>query len=174
MALLLNANDSVNRSYTITKPSPNHTLTVNGVGERTENLVPPDLTRNYMALQGVTDGITYCVASSGGALYVIPASNSETYTIKVHTGDETLPILRCGFIDIATPTVGRQITQAKEIVNAKNPSLTTTNSANKPYFIFQISGSYATEHGLANVMLNSGSTPKPYEPYGYFIEIEVS
>lgn len=33
MALLLNANDSVNRSYTITKPSPNHPLPVVGVGE---------------------------------------------------------------------------------------------------------------------------------------------
>jgi hypothetical protein len=33
MALLLNASDSVNRSYTITKPSPTHPLDVVGVGE---------------------------------------------------------------------------------------------------------------------------------------------
>jgi hypothetical protein len=40
-----------------------------------------------------------------------------------------------------------------------------------PYVEVRLCGNSIT---VTNIMLNEGSTALPYEPYGYFIEIEVS
>ena len=82
MALLLNANDSVSRSYSITKPSPLHPIVPTECGERTENLWDAD---KVTQIQVASDAsiVRYGIAFSGSAFSLCLISNSEMfYKIK--------------------------------------------------------------------------------------------
>lgn len=87
MALLLNANDSVNRSYTITKPSPNHPLDVQGVGTLDGGQYKIPILNNS---QTTNIYLSEQLMKIGDTVDSLASSGTVTYNIKklVLTGEE--------------------------------------------------------------------------------------
>lgn len=125
-----------------------------------ENLCNPNLTRYEKTYNagGIVDFV-------GGATYLLPIEANTTYTVKIHS-DEPISVLRIGLYNEDTPIDGTFVTSLQEKISLSNPTATVTNS-NYRYLYVQISGSYINQYGLAHVMINTGSTPLPYEPYNH-------
>ena len=125
-----------------------------------ENLCNPNLTRYEKTYNagGIVDFV-------GGATYLLPIEANTTYTVKIHS-DEPISVLRIGLYNEDTPIDGTFVTSLQEKISLSNPTATVTNS-NYRYLYVQISGSYINQYGLAYVMINTGSTPLPYEPYNH-------
>lgn len=162
MALLLNAGDTVSRSYSYTQPSPLHPSLPQGTGERTGNLFDKTATntnngyipngyvradgtentnRDYRASEYISVD-----ASTAYTLYCVVALNAPS--VCFYDSDKN-------FIS-GVPYSGR----------VTIPFITPQNAA-----FLRLSYRAIDEDAI---MLNTGSTALPYEPYGYFIEIEVS
>lgn len=163
MALLLNANDSVNRSYTITKPSPNHPLDVNGVGVRSENLFDGEWSQGGINING------NLVSSSERIRAFQTVQPNTTYTFS----STKFVRLIYGY------NADKKVDVIYDVGSDLSQSVTFTTQSNCTRIGIAIAASTTATGNIlpsdiSDVMLNAGSTPKPYEPYGYFIEIEVS
>lgn len=171
MALLLNANDSVNRSYTITKPSPNHQLPVNGVGVRTENLFDG---ANLITDAFFRDGIIYYApidVRPRNIIYV-PVQGGKTYTFSINnfvSGTNFQSV--CSIDKPAINTIYRINDQTTFVTHGAVTTFIRTMPQEANWWAIQI---MSLDNLDNEIMINEGSTAKPYEPYGYFIEIEVS
>lgn len=129
---------------------------------RTTNLFPDNAVRYEYALGSGARIVSY----NGAAMYIIPIANGATYTCKIYTPDVSILVVRLALYDKSSPSVGDVVYGLQEVLNQVEPTLTITNSYNKPYLIVQISGVYVDTYGIDDVMLNLGSEPLPYEPYG--------
>ena len=186
MALLLNAGDTVSRSYSYTQPSPLHPSQPQGTGERTGNLL--NLNRTYSNLF-TTDttkwmngaatvdnvGISYAETeiigdvikvtskiSGYGASFLIEASPNTTYTVSFET-DKVSSGSYCGISDRdINGTVISNIT-----AQGKSATFTTHDSCAFLNVCFRFPTADGTVT-FSNIMLNTGSQPLPYEPYGQY------
>ena len=154
MALLLNAGDTVSRSYSYTQPSPLHPSQPEGTGERTGNLFdksqPTTLTNKYLLSNGEESSNTSEWAASAS----IPVSG---YYVTLTGVGGNLPSI-CAYDS------SKQFVRGK---NYGNSSRTTIDISECSYIRF----SYVPSVQGNTAMLNYGSTPLPYEPYGYKIPI---
>ena len=124
-----------------------------------KNLLNPNLTRFAYAINGAS----YFTPYENGAVYLIPIKNNTAYTIKVYSS-ETIPGVRLGLYNKSSPINGDYVTNLQEVLQTTSPSLTIINTTYK-YLVAQISSVYFNDYGLNNIMLNTGSTALPYEPY---------
>jgi hypothetical protein len=129
-------------------PTPSNPADVNGVGVRTENL----WSENYTGI--IQNTITYLPLNVGDGDYTL----SSTVTTE---GQAAVLFLIAGNVSAGASTVNngvwigqnRTVTAVDGYITIAYRKYTETNPEN------------------ANTMLNTGTTAKPYEPYGYKIQI---
>lgn len=160
MALLLNAGDTVSRSYSYTQPSPLHPSQPQGTGERTGNLFDGQTEAGiYLAANGNKYGD---YTNGMRAANKISVSAGTTYTLSCHS--ENIISLR-----ILEWNGSTFVTQTPKYNISGDVYLTVTTDANTTQIAFNIegvNGQYASK-----IMLNTGSTALPYEPWGIKIPI---
>lgn len=147
-------------------PTPSNPVDVNGVGERTENLFDKDnatVIGSYIASE--TGVLTYSTTAKS---VVIPCQANTTYTLSKTKGTR----FTVGSYD-SNPSNGD--TATNWTADHAATSITITTTANSQYlvvfFYYTPSETETYEQVLATLMMNTGSTAKPYEPYGYKIPI---
>lgn len=142
-------------------PTPDNPVMPEFVGVRTEQLFDASTLENgiYLAANGNKYGGATVGVRSGTKIKVLP---NTTYTLSAQSSaNVSLRIL-----EWASGTFTKQF--AKYDISG-SVSLTVTTTAETTEIAFNIegeNGQYAT-----NIMLNSGSTALPYEPFGYKIPI---
>lgn len=150
----------------IPSPNPDYPQEVVGVGERTGNLLK--LTDDYVTdIRGVSVSIKNgaltikgTATSSGGRNIYL----SETCTLKAGTytlSGAAVPELRYCLSKVAD---GSAI-----IATYGQTTVTLTEDVVVSFGLNFIEG--VTYDATVNVMLNEGSTPLPYEPYGYKVDL---
>lgn len=149
-------------------PTPENPVEVVGVGDRTGNLFDPNSTRYHMG----KDANNKIGIVAYGAMFYIEAAPNTNYTIKAYTTDSTFVRLYLSNAPIVDG-VAESYNVISESETTINPEVTISNT-NYTYLWIQTGGTWYTEHGGSSIMLNSGSTALPYEPYGYKIPVVTS
>ena len=146
-------------------PSPDNPIIPEFCGDKTRNLFDPNSTRYHMG-KGTNNVIT---SAPNGAMFYIKAEPNTTYVIKVHNTDSTFVRLY-----LSNAPIVENVTESYNVISESettiNPEVTISNTYYE-YLWIQVGGTWYTEHGGSSIMLNSGSTTLPYEPYGYKIPI---
>ncbi len=188
MALLLNAGDTVSRSYSYTQPSPLHPSQPSECGERTGNLVRfyqeemqdtfygvditvknAEITLNGTVSTGSGHWVEIGYKFGGGTEIrddvVIPCESETSYTIAIE-------ILDGNSSEIRNITFG--VYNKNKTIDIGS-SLTTTFDGDINRIFISLGAEGVVFNNLKiRIMFNKGSTALPYEPYGYFIGIEAS
>lgn len=146
-------------------PTPDSPIMPQGTGDRTGNLFNPNSTRYHMG-KGSNNRIGNV---PNGAMFYIKVASNTNYTIKVHTTDSTFVRLYLSDAPIVEG-VAESYNVISESETTINPEVTISNT-DYTYLWIQTGGTWYTEHGGSSIMLNTGSTALPYEPYGYKIPI---
>lgn len=133
-----------------------------GVGEKTENLFPPNAKRYEYAIDGDIRIKNY----SGGCMYFVNVKTNTDYVVTINSLNEST------FIKTATtnnPNIGAVVDDFKESSYSVDPSL-SLNSGNNQWLVLYVSAAFAENHNDVNklIMLNEGSTPIPHEPFGKY------
>ena len=128
---------------------------------KTANLFDPNSTRYHMG-KGSNNRIG---SVANGAMFYIEAAPNTNYTIKIHTTDSTFVRLYLSNAPIVE-NVAESYNVISESETTINPEVTISNT-NYTYLWIQAGGTWYTEHGGESIMLNTGSTALPYEPYGW-------
>ena len=163
-------------------PTPSSPVDVSGVGERTGNLV--DIST---AEKGRLDNGEVGYASATTALSVsdgtISFTTSANYRgcccgfVEIPTGAESLT-LRGTFT--GEDGIGKKFVfydsqktwlNADVTVSATQSTSTATIPASAKYVRLSFTGQRASDYTISNLMLNTGSTAQPFEPYGYTVPI---
>lgn len=145
-------------------PTPDSPVMPQGTGDKTANLFDKTTLENgiYLASNGNKYGDITNGVRAGVKIKALP---NTAYTLSAQSSaNVSLRIFEWGN--------GTFIKQTPKYNISGNISLTVTTDAETTEIAFNIEGvnaQYAT-----SIMLNTGSTALPYEPYGYFIEIEAS
>lgn len=151
-------------------PTPSNPVEVNGVGERTENLFDGQLQQGYYAY-ATGD---YTLGNPYVCTHLIPCTENTTYTFRcINTGggsknygyvffDSAQNRIDSDYINVFTE--GDVVTHT-----ATTPQNTAFLAINIAYGRRQ--ASVIRPSDITDFMLNSGSTAKPYEPYGFKIPI---
>ena len=139
-------------------PSPQNPVDVNGVGERTANLTSTNAWKNIYT----TDTRSYFSASFqivGGTQSSVNVRDTGNYTLKL-TGltNETVRFKHNG--------AATDIIIFSYACNFSEPTDLTISFYANGYNPTVLNGI-----DITNIMLNTGSTALPYEPYGYKIPI---
>lgn len=141
-------------------PSPASPIYPSETGERTENLF------DALLINGIIDGDTGA-ASSGAVdnrvysnfIKVIP---SAEYTIDfLNSSEYSIAIYSYGY------DFGYNKSESIKTWRSLPISFSFANSYNIRIYIKRNDENDFTPESISNIMLNSGSTAKPYEPYGY-------
>ena len=155
MALLLNANDSVSRSYSITKPSPLHPIVPSECGERTGNLFDDNATdteNGYITGRFLKSDNTTSSNSVYNVSEYIELHPEQTYTISRYANSASTPGI-C-FYDANKDYISGLSYSGQNVLSFTTPT-------NTKYIRMSV------RSGLRPT-LNEGSTaPTSYIPYGY-------
>lgn len=161
-------------------PTPDAPIYPEFVGERTAQLLDKN---DY-----IDGGDFYpepnnsrMVASTNTNILLIPCKPSTPYTVSrksAITKRFSMCFISTNQIDVVTPITG----YAGSNYDSGNLVMSSTSSADSVFMVL-----YYAKHGgadsstqaeiaaqLAEIMVNEGSTAKPYEPYGWAIETEVT
>ena len=157
---------SGNMSQTGT-PTPNSPIIPNECGDKTENLL--DLTNITAATSSTVTFIENGIRVTGAyaAKITLSISPNEDYYISciykiISSGTNRIRVF-------AGTTSATEIAQFYETGGSFN---TGNNTQINIWFYCSFGGSGEVEY--TNIMLNLGSTPLPYQPYGYRIPIETN
>ena len=171
MALLLNANDTVSRSYSYTIPSPNHVSEVQAVGDRTGNIVAAEANRidpmgslSVAWEKGGSEMIINGKATRGvSARFATIELDAGTYTLSITGLDET-GWNKTGFYLSGVDTA--------RVQGEHTYTITEPTSAKLQFVVNASDVSY--ENRKVTIMFTKTSTALPYEPYGYKIPVVTS
>lgn len=158
-------------SYTISgntvqngTPTPSNPVEVNGVGVRTENLWSGDIIKELIFDVGY-----YRNSDVNNNVIYIPVISGNTYTFSISN-----IVQGTSFTSVCS--IDKPAVDGTYIVNGTNTfirhgevtTFTRTIPDGANWWAIQI----RTLNNLSNnIMINEGSTAKPYEPYGYKIPI---
>ena len=147
-------------------PTPANPVEVNGVGERTGNLW------NYTIQQGgwfASPGTTPTPFEPGSTNYIIRCRVPYMIPISSNTMSLTCPSdIKINFVWLDANGVsmgGTGWQQSGSTVTAPENATTLT------FILAKVDDSNCSPNDFQNIMLNSGSTAKPYEPPGYKIPV---
>ncbi len=151
-------------------PTPSAPISVNGVGNKTANLFDKD---NIANVNGyiTSDKV---ILSSGVKSLLVPCQPNTTYTVSRQYKTKRFYI---GFITSSQVVNNMPVTNVTGDNGAT--SLTSTSGNDSQYLIIFYAKTEGTDSNTAaeieqfinGLMVNTGSTAKPYEPYGYKIPI---
>lgn len=133
-------------------PTPSNPVDVNGLGVRTENLFDLSTTTNEV----INSNGSITPASAGDPYYLSEYISADNVTISVQYKETAAAeIFTVGVYDSSKSFIRRDVI-SNNSVSYENVAYIRINYRDK---------------NCQNVMLNTGSTAKPYEPYGYKIPI---
>ena len=139
-------------------PTPQNPVDVNGVGVRTENLW------SVSVEQGGINSTTGSDVSNNERLRSSAVSLSQgTYTISAEGSAQDVFIY---LYNLDGTYIG-----IYDSAWARMPATITLQDRCKLRFVFKKYSGTVSPSDISNIMLNTGSTAKPYEPYGYKIPI---
>lgn len=147
--------------------TPDNPIMPQGTGERTTNLCPMNFSHKGVADDnGNTSTYNTRLWSDK-----IPVSASQSYYVAIDgvaSNDEVLRFNRAIQYDTSGTFISR--------INAgANTTATFTTAANCAYIALDIRtmslNVNLNDTDVNTIQMNTGSTPKPYEPYGYKIQI---
>lgn len=175
-------------------PTPQNPVDVNGTGDRTGNLLP-----EFYATSGEISGNSYTITKNSiethndgsylGSFYVLTefkrSANYANYVIideqhsfkipagtYTFSGNENIHSYYNG-LRLIVGQLGQAVSGAS--VGAINVGVGRTFTINADSYVCPVLeiryDSLVDEYILTNPILNTGSTAKPYEPYGYKIPI---
>ena len=128
-----------------------------------KQLFDKDNTTIYSAYINTSDA---WVNDSGSYSIKIPCVGNTTYTLSVGLSLPIFRVYESSDNDVEPTSYGTGGTPISRITRGENLSqYTFTTAANSVYIIFQGSAS-ALNDWINSLMLNTGSTALPYEPYG--------
>lgn len=181
MALLLNANDTVSRSYSYTIPSPNHLSEVQAVGDRTANVFPAGEKKTV-----VSNGITF--DSDGSGRYHISGTASAhssvsfnlvsgfTAPISVSNGGQgtlsffnTQPNSSVAFAFYNGTTKVDDWTMVS--INRTSVAYMTMGNKYVDKVIIIVNSGATVDITIMPEFTNDGVLPSGFEPYGYKIPV---
>lgn len=146
-----------NEEYTGT-PTPSNPVDVNGVGVRTENLW------NASVEQGAINSTTGAETSNNERIRSTSIALSQgTYTISASGSAQDVFIYLYGTDDTYIGIYDSSW--------ARMPTSITLSANCKVRFVFKKYSGTVVPSDISDIMLNTGSTAKPFEPYGYKIPI---
>jgi hypothetical protein len=141
-------------------PTQEATIQPQGTGERTGNLWDGDYTVAVMSASGNTATLN---TTSSGRTAIVKCEPNTTYTVKKYSASNRFIIAES---DIK-PVNGTAMSIIQN--NSSISEYTFTTSSTTQYVVIYCSTS--SEQAEPQLMLNTGSTPLPYEPYGIKIPI---
>ena len=148
-------------------PSPTTPIQPSECGERTGNLFDKDNTTIYNAYIG-TDG-TWRLSDDSRSIK-IPVLGNTQYTLSINSDNNAVFRIYESNNSSAVPVSGSSVVLSLIVRDTTIKEYTFTTSADTQMIVFQGSSSVVTEW-FSSLMLNTGSTALPYEPYGYKIPI---
>lgn len=155
-----------NMSQTST-PSPTTPIQPQECGDRTGNLFDKDSTTIYNAYIG-TDG-TWRLSDDSRSIK-IPVLGNTQYTLSINSDNNAVFRIYESNNSSAVPVSGSSVVLSLIVRDTTIKEYTFTTSADTQMIVFQGSSSVVTEW-FSSLMLNTGTTALPYEPYGYKIPI---
>lgn len=157
MALLLNQGDVVSRSYSYTKPSPTHPIMPTFCGVRTANLFDGVIEQGTISAEGALRNASNRVRTKN-----FTDLAAGTYTIQSSNNIGEISVF------IFTYTVdGAFIARIPSEWIALPYSFTLSERAKVKIVFEYTQGDVINPSDVKNIMLNTGSTALPYEPYGW-------
>ena len=148
-------------------PSPTTPIQPSECGERTGNLFDKDNTTIYNAYIG-TDG-TWRLSDDSRSIK-IPVLGNTQYTLSINSDNNAVFRIYESNNSSAVPVSGSSVVLSLIVRDTTIKEYTFTTSADTQMIVFQGSSSVVTEW-FSSLMLNTGTTALPYEPYGYKIPI---
>lgn len=133
-----------------------------GTGARTANLLDTAILRNNMHLDPSTGlPVTYNNRVATSTFIDVAGISSVTISYQAITGSEV--ICMYSLFDEDTKIVRQTSIRTGAVIDV--------SSGNRLYLAWYASSGAVTIDLLSDIMLNVGSTPIPYVPYGYIISI---
>ena len=141
------------------------------VGESTDNLFDKSNADIYDGTNVDTELGKWNKYSGTGKTVRIAVSPATTYAISLDSNIETtvfrvLEISTAAIPDSGTPVLGNSL-----VSSSADNTATFTTAADTLYIVLQFTAAVFTDC-INTLMLCTGSTPKPYEPFGVKIPIE--
>lgn len=149
-------------------PAPDNPVMPEFVGMMTANLFDKSDTNLIFAGTSLATANEWYGAGGIGKVIRIPCNPSTTYTIS---GDPDSSIFRISMIENEDiPVLGYGVACIDVLKETSVSTQTFTTTANTKYILVQVSAS-AFDDYINVLMLNTGETALPYEPFGYKIPI---
>lgn len=148
-------------------PTPTTPIQPQECGERTGNLFDKDNTTVYNAYIGNN---SYWLLNADSRSIKIVCSPNTTYTLTINVPNNAVFRIYETDNENAEPTSSETVLLTEIIRGTTNQSYSFTTGATTKAIVFQGSAAYVTDW-INSLMLNTGSTALPYEPYGYKIPI---
>lgn len=143
----------------------------NYVGELSENLFDKSNADIYDASNVDTDIEKWNKYTGTGKTVRIPVLPSTNYAISIDTNIETtvFRVLELNTSDV--PVIGTPVTGHTLVTSTSDNTATFTTAADTLYIVLQFTAAVFTDC-INTLMLCTGTTPKPYEPFGVNIPIK--
>jgi hypothetical protein len=138
-------------------------------GDKTANLFNKSDTGQIFSGTTLANDNQWLYGGGVGKVIRIPCNPRITYTIS---GTSSSTIFRISLIDSNNvPSKNDTIVTTNDVLKATSVSTQTfTTKANTKYILVQVSAETFNDY-INVLMLNTGSTALPYEPYGYKIPV---
>lgn len=147
-------------------PSPDNPVDVQGVGERTANLLT-----NYTRGLWYSGNTNTFILDSSKSAYIVPIKPGTTYTAKKIAPANRLVVFTASAFPKSQVAIARTI--ITNFTTTTTVSTFTAEEGENYLFVGFYNGTDESEieEAKKSVMLNEGSTALPYEPYGYKIPV---
>lgn len=159
---------SGNGPFQADTPSPDNIVEIQGVGDKTENLLDFTAYNTPLTFRGLT---FYC---KGGEIYFDGAASSDvtgtTFTTKV-TITETATLSFDYDSEIISGFFVRYTDDYPNDIKSINKGTTKTLSPGSYDVYFRVPANYVFDNLKIKLMLNSGSESLSYEPFGIKIPV---
>lgn len=140
------------------------------VGTSSDNIFDKDNADVYEQTNIVVADRQWNKYTGPGRTLRIPVSGSTAYAVSI---DSTIEITVFRVLSISSediPTVGSPVYGTVLVSTSSDNTATFITGASDKYIIMQFNATL-TDAAIDSLMLCTGSTPKPYEPYGVKVPI---
>ena len=143
------------------------------VGEPSDNLFDKNNADVYENTNIVIADTQWNKYTGTGRTIRIPVSASTQYSVSIDSSIETSVFRVLSITTDEIPVIGTPVDGTVLVSSSSDNTVTFTTGAGVKYIIMQFTATI-TEQAIDTLMLCTGSTPKPYEPYGVVIPIELN
>lgn len=140
------------------------------VGTASDNLFDKTSADIYEQTNIGTDPAQWNKYTGTGKTLRIPVSASTAYAVSIGSAIETSVFRIISVSSADVPVLGTPVLGSLLVWTSEDNTATFTTPADAQYIVLQFTGTVFTDC-VDSLMLVTGSTPKPYEPYGVKVPI---